>query len=100
MSSSSDRSPPVYRGRNLCLAAPAVAGQGVDTPRNRNAAQWKSIAYFLAGIEVMARGAEGAPLAGKAPAPRAAINFGECPASATSIVPVGNTGTTYPRGEA
>lgn len=31
MSSSSDRSPPAYRGRSMCLAAPAEAGQRVDT---------------------------------------------------------------------
>jgi len=72
----------------------------LDRPVERNASQWRSIAYFLAGIEIMARGAEGAPLAGKAPAPRGAINFGGCAAACTSIVPVGNTGTTYPRGEA
>lgn len=33
MSHSSDRSPPAYRGRSMCLAAPAEAGQGVGTCR-------------------------------------------------------------------
>lgn len=31
MSHSSDCSPPAYRGRSMCLAAPAEAGQGVGT---------------------------------------------------------------------
>lgn len=72
----------------------------LDRPVDRNANQWRAIAYFLAGIEVMARGAEGAPLAGEGSARRAAINFGGCAAPCSTAVPVGNTGTTSPRGEA
>jgi len=42
-------------------------------PVERNAHEWRSIAYFLAGVEVLARGAEGAPLAGKEAAQRAGL---------------------------
>ncbi|MNV30268.1 hypothetical protein D3C71_1215310 [compost metagenome] len=73
----------------------------LDLPVQRNASQWKAISYFLAGIEVMARGDAAAGKRSDADAaPRAAINFGGCAAPGTSIVPVGNTGTTSPRGEA
>lgn len=41
-----------------------------------------------------AQGAEGAPLAGEASAPGAAINFGGQAQPCTPPVPVGNTGTT------
>lgn len=43
---------------------------------------------------VPAQGAEGAPLAGEASAPSAAINFGGQAQPCTPPVPVGNTGTT------
>lgn len=43
---------------------------------------------------VPAQGAEGAPLAGEASAPCAAINFGGQAQPCTPPVPVGNTGTT------
>lgn len=73
----------------------------LDCPVERNANQWRAIAYFLAGIEVLARGdAAAGKRSADAAAPRAAINFGGCAAPGTSIVPVGNTGTTSPRGEA
>lgn len=58
MSRLSDRSPSAYARPSSRLAAPAEAGQRVDTPHARNAAQWRSIAYFLAGIEVLARGGQ------------------------------------------
>lgn len=75
--------------------------QHLDRPVDRNANQWRAIAYFLAGIEVLARGdAAAGKRSADAAAPRAAINFGGCAAPCTSIVPVGNTGTTSPRGEA
>lgn len=72
--------------------------------RNRN--QWLSVASFLAlqnlrtVLQQKARRAEGAPLAGEEPARRAAINFGGRGAACTTSVPVGNTGTTFERGEA
>lgn len=43
---------------------------------------------------IPAQGAEGAPLAGEASAPSAAINFGGQAQPSTPPVPVGNTGTT------
>ena len=73
MSPHSDRSPSVHARLGSCLAAPAEAGQRVSTPQGRNFHQWRAIAYFLAGVEVMARGAEGAPLAGKEAAQRAGL---------------------------
>lgn len=45
-------------------------------------------------LKSVAQGAEGAPLAGEASAPGAAINFGGQAQPCTPPVPVGNTGTT------
>lgn len=45
-------------------------------------------------LKTPAQGAEGAPLAGEASAPGAAINFGGQAQPCTPPVPVGNTGTT------
>lgn len=80
--------------------ASADAGQGVGTiPEERNAMEWKSIAFFLDAFKAQRDGVSATPGA-HTPVSGAAINFGGCAAPSTSIVPVGNTGTTYPRGEA
>lgn len=82
----------------------------LDHPVERNSNQWRAIAYFLSGFEVLVSQRQNADGAGQAQrrtalggvdaAAPTAINFGGCAAPCTTAVPVGNTGTTYPRGEA
>jgi len=71
----------------------------------RNKGSWLSISAFLCrqNLEIVlkARGAARGPACGDTSAPvLSAINFGGRGAAYTTSVPVGNTGTTFKRGEA
>jgi hypothetical protein len=65
----------IHRARKNWAQIRAEVGHGID-------------------LKTPAQGAEGAPLAGEASAPGAAINFGGQAQPCTPPVPVGNTGTT------
>lgn len=98
-----------YHENSACamqdFSSSPVAVRGVGAKQSRNRDQWLSLADFLTlenlRIVLQKRAQAGQAQRRTAQGANSAINFGGCEQAGIShAVPVGNTGTTSPRGAA